>query len=175
MFADKKGVQDMDSGNRKYILKQFCLGRLQKDTSVHPSSENYHQCLPLSSENRCQAMHLRPGPISCPGKCVPIKAFCKQAKAEIEETIDKVQFYYGKFKKANKNWEKKKLNGTPKNNLKKLKKKVKHLKNELEKYAKRWKKFSPLVHECPHGEFIYLFICVFFCDQEWLAQSPINF
>ena len=134
-------------------LKKFCFGLLQKDTSVGPSSANYHQCVPLSSEIRCEQKSK--SMVSCPGRCVPVKEFCKQAKAEIEETTEKLKFYYRTFKRANGILQKKKLNNSLKIGDIKLKKRVEHLKNQLNKYAglySLWKKFSPFLHQCPDGE-----------------------
>ena len=161
-------------------LKKFCFGRLHKDTSVDLSSANYHQCVPLFSEIRCQQKSK--SMVSCPGRCVPVKEFCKQAKAEIEETTEKLKFYYRTFKRANGILQKKKLNKSLKIGDIKLKKRVEHLKNQLNKYAalySLWKKFSPFVHECPDGEFMtkvlstfksFKYICVQLLADAWALE-----
>ena len=66
--------------------------------------------------------------VSCPGKCIPIKKFCRQAKAEIQEAIQKVRQYHWKYKSANKKLEEMKLNMKSKEKWKKLTKNVKSLK-----------------------------------------------
>ena len=93
--------------------------------------------------------------VPCPGKRIPIKKFCKQAKTEIQEATKMVQKYYWKYKSANKKLEEKKLSGKSPKNMNKLKKKVKRLKDGLNKYAESyscWKKSSPFIQECPDGE-----------------------
>ena len=76
--------------------------------------------------------------VSCPGRCVPVKEFCKQAKAEIEETTEKLKFYYRTFKRANGILQKKKLNKSLKIGDIKLKKRVEHLKTQLNIQSNPW-------------------------------------
>merc|ERR1711974_446943 len=78
---------------------------------------------------------LRCSMVSCPGKCIPIKKFCKKAKTEIKEATEMVKQYYRKYQNANKKLVKKKLSAKSPKRLKKLKKKVNRLKDELNKYA----------------------------------------
>ena len=113
--------------------------------------------------------HLRCNMVSCPGKCIPIKKFCRQAKAEIQEAIQKVRQYYWKYKSANKKLEEMKLNMKSKEKWKKLTKKVKSLKTKLNKYAQSYSQSSsPFKEECRDGESIYLVVGLY-CGK-WSAK-----